>query len=227
MVEFLQGRFSPNKRSDFSIITSRYALRKGMYLNSAALDSFKRMADSAAKSGIQLLIVSGTRNYFAQKRIWEAKFLGRRKVHGTDLMKKYPNERKRALSILNWSSMPSTSRHHWGTDFDVGFDRKAISLTNRAYESGKGLKAYTWMVANAAKFGFCQPYKASPRSRRKGYRLGYQEEKWHWSYTPLSKTYLRKYSQALGQIKPQGFAGDQVGQSLFQNYVFNVDKDCL
>ena len=122
--------------------------------------------------------------------------------------------------------MPSTSRHHWGTDFDIGFDRKAISLTNAAFERGKGLKAYKWMLANAPKYGFCQPYKGSPSSRNKSYRLGYQEEKWHWSYMPLSKVYLKKYSQALGQIKPRGFAGDRVGQSLFKNYVFNVAAEC-
>ncbi len=37
------------------------------------------------------------------------------------------------------------------------------------------------LTANAAKFGFCQPYNV------KTDRKGYNEEKWHWSFMPLSK----------------------------------------
>jgi len=50
--------------------------------------------------------------------------------------------------------MPGTSRHHWGTDVDL------FSLDNKFFESGDGKIWYSWMVQNAAKYGFCQPYTA-------------------------------------------------------------------
>ena len=57
---------------------------------------------------------------------------------------------KAAKTILLYSSMPTTSRHHWGTDMDIN------SLENSYFASGQGLKEYTWLKKNAAKFGFCQ-----------------------------------------------------------------------
>ncbi len=48
--------------------------------------------------------------------------------------------------------MPQASRHHWGTDVDIN------SVEPEYFESGQGLKEYTWLQENAWKFGFCQPY---------------------------------------------------------------------
>lgn len=65
-----------------------------------------------------------------------------------------------------YSSMPTTSRHHWGTDMDIN------SVEPEYFESGQGLLEYNWLKANAHKFGFCQPY--SPKddgSRTQGYNL--------------------------------------------------------
>jgi D-alanyl-D-alanine carboxypeptidase len=54
--------------------------------------------------------------------------------------------------IMNYSAMPQASRHHWGTDVDIN------SVEPEYFESGQGLKEYTWLQENAWKFGFCQPY---------------------------------------------------------------------
>ena len=48
--------------------------------------------------------------------------------------------------------MPSTSRHHWGTDIDLN------SLNNSYFSSGKGLKEYDWLTTNANHYGFYQVY---------------------------------------------------------------------
>jgi len=70
-----------------------------------------------------------------------------------------------------------TSRHHWGTDIDLN------SFNNKYFESGKGKKIYDWLTSNASSFGFCQPY--TPKGDHRPH--GYNEEKWHWSYQPVSQ----------------------------------------
>ena len=55
--------------------------------------------------------------------------------------------------ILEYSSAPGTSRHHWGTDMDIN------ALQNDYFSNkGNGAFLYEWLQKNAAKFGFCQPY---------------------------------------------------------------------
>lgn len=115
------------------------------------------MADSAAKEGIVLKALSGTRSYAEQKNIWDNKWnIYFKNGDSIGTMKK----------ILLYSSMPSTSRHHWGTDIDIN------SLEPSYFANGKGLKEYTWLVNNAPKFGFCQVYD----DLKKTGRTGYQEE---------------------------------------------------
>ncbi|NJK84501.1 MAG: M15 family metallopeptidase [Saprospiraceae bacterium] len=48
-----------------------------------------------------------------------------------------PNPQERALKILKYSSMPGTSRHHWGTDIDLN------SFSNSYFEQGEGKKYMT------------------------------------------------------------------------------------
>ena len=111
------------------------------------------MYDAAKKEGITLKIISATRNFATQKIIWEGKWTGKR-LHESkeNLAKTIPNPTERAIKILRWSSMPGTSRHHWGTDIDLN------KLNNSYFEKGEGLKIYNWLIANASSFGFCQPY---------------------------------------------------------------------
>ena len=48
-----------------------------------------------------------------------------------------------------------------------------------------------WLVQNGASYGFCQPYTA-------GRCAGYNEEKWHWSYMPLSEPMLTDWWDIFG-----------------------------
>lgn len=228
-LRYLKGKFSPTKHKDFRPVPAKYSIRQGLYLHRQALAKFILMAKAAKLDGVELFILSATRNFYSQKGIWQAKFQGRRKVDGEDLSKTIPDEKKRALRILRWSSMPGTSRHHWGTDFDIAFarDKAHIALTNKAYTYGKGLKAYQWLRQNSHRFGFCQPYHQAPDQRSQGkLSLGYYEEKWHWSYKPLAKQLLAEYVANINSLKPEGFTGAGAGRSLYKNYVLNIAKEC-
>ncbi|CAA6807981.1 MAG: Peptidase M15, partial [uncultured Thiotrichaceae bacterium] len=116
-IAFLMGKAGVEDR--FATIASRYASRKGMKLDPKAYEAFKQMHAAAQKDGIKLVIKSATRNFNYQKGIWERKWTGARKVDGQNLSRSMPDHTRRALKILENSSMPGSSRHHWGTDIDL------------------------------------------------------------------------------------------------------------
>jgi len=166
---------------------------------------------------IRIYVTSSTRSFYSQKYIWEAKWTGKRRVDGKKLNKTMKNKRERALKILNFSSMPGTSRHHWGTDFDIN------SLENSYYEKGKGKIIYSWLKKNGSKFGFGQPY-TKERSK------GYNEERWHWSYLPISKKFLKdwnihvKYGNKY--FNKKSFKGASISGNLASIYVNSIDLSC-
>ena len=162
-LSYIIGRFEPSQHPDFVRVALEHADREGLYLRKETYEAFKKMHAAAAKEGIRLQIRSATRNFKAQKRIWEGKWNGIRKVDGADLSKTIKEPKPRALKILEYSSMPGTSRHHWGTDIDLN------AFINEYFERGDGLKLYNWMVANAASYGFCQPYTQKGPKRPDGY----------------------------------------------------------
>ena len=217
-VQFLLGRFYPEKDSAFCQIESKYASRTGMQLNCEAYQAFKKMHEAAKKGGVELKIISATRNFYDQKRIWEAKWNGQRLVGGRDLSQ-IQDKKERAITILKYSSMPGTSRHHWGTDIDLN------SLNNSYFESDAGLKVYQWLKKNAVQFGFCQPYS----EKGKGRPNGYEEEKWHWSYLPVARQLLDKYQQHVSHDKLTGFDGAEVAKNIdvIKNYIAGINSECL
>jgi hypothetical protein len=84
---------------------------------------------------------------------------------------------QRQVEILSTSSAPGISRHHWGTDVDLG----SVSPADWATPGGRHAAEYGWLTAQAAGYGFVQCYTA--RTAALG---GYREERWHWSYHPVS-----------------------------------------
>jgi LAS superfamily LD-carboxypeptidase LdcB len=218
-LDYLMGQFDPAQHSGFSEIPEEYADRPGLYLRKEALDAFIRMSEAATKENIQLQIRSATRNFDYQKKIWEAKWKGETLLSdGTNVAKEITNPKKKALKILLYSSMPGTSRHHWGTDIDLN------SFNNGWFEKGDGLVLYNWLQDNAATFGFCQPYTPLDTLRP----TGYQEEKWHWSYIPLSRTYTAAAEVKLKDDMITGFAGSETASSIgvVKNYILGINKNC-
>lgn len=216
--KYLMGKFDPAKDERFSKIPTPYA-EKEMFMRTEALESFKKMHAAAKADGISLLIISATRPFDVQKSIWEAKWTGMRKVDGKMLSKEVKDPKGRAVKILRWSSMPSTSRHHWGTDVDIN------DLNPSYFSRGQGLKEYEWLVANAASFGFCQVYSEMGENRPDGY----QEEKWHWSYLPISKDLTEAYAQKISDQDIGGFLGSESAPMIevVKKYVLGINSDCL
>jgi LAS superfamily LD-carboxypeptidase LdcB len=201
---YLLGKFDPATHSEFVKLADAHTSgsARGAYLRKETYEAFVRMREAAEKEGVSLIIISATRNFDSQKRIWENKWEGRTLVEGKNLTTvKDLNERARL--ILLYSSMPSTSRHHWGTDMDLN------SLENSFFESGEGLKIYQWLSAHAHEYGFCQPYTSKTTGR-----TGYEEEKWHWSYLPLSGVFLQQYKQQVSYSDIKGFKGSEVAKNM-------------
>jgi LAS superfamily LD-carboxypeptidase LdcB len=211
---YLLGKFDPSTHREFVRLSDQHAQgsAKGAYLRKETYDAFIKMSEAAKKDGVALVIISATRNFASQKRIWENKWEGRTIVEGKNLTT-VKDKKERARLILLYSSMPSTSRHHWGTDMDLN------ALENTFFESGEGLKIYQWLVAHASDYGFCQPYTSKSEGR-----TGYEEEKWHWSYLPLSGQFLNDYVNQVTYKDIKGFAGSEVASSLevIRNYVQGV-----
>ncbi len=183
---YVTGQFNPGRHNSFVNLdkTGIPHTRANMYLRKETVRAFSKLLKAFHKDHprIKITILSATRNFYSQRGIWAGKWNGKRKVEGVADIKKIKNPVTRAKHILDYSSMPGTSRHHWGTDFDIN------SLNNRYFHKGKGKIIYSWLAKNAKKFGFGQPYTA-------GRKRGYKEEKWHWSYLPLSKKYLRTWNR--------------------------------
>lgn len=206
---FIQGRFNPAMHKDFVKINKKYSNRSGLYLNNEAYNAFIKMSKKAKEDNINLKIVSATRNFNGQKGIWERKW--KRDKVSTPV--------ERAKKILRYSAMPSTSRHHWGTDLDINSVETSYFLTK------KGQKEYLWLQNNAKDFGFCQPYTAKGEERK----TGYKEEKWHWSYINIAKQYTHYMKDNFSNSHIHGFSGSETASEIdiVSDYIFGINKDCL
>lgn len=204
---FLLGKFSPSVNKNL------------LYLQDKTYSAFLEMREEALKNGIVLNIVSATRNFTDQKNIWNNKWEGITLVAGENLEKTVPDELERFKTILNYSSAPGTSRHHWGTDIDIN------SVNPSYFDTQKGNTEYVWLVKNAGKFGFCQTYTVKDENRK----TGYNEEKWHWSYLPLSQKFLEDYKNNITIEKIKGFDGDKYVPllNLINDYVLSINPKCL
>lgn len=218
--EYLLGRFDPARHplfvrvaeSGVPIRGADHRLRKETMEALAALHRQLKKEHPRAEFWVQ----SATRTWYDQRAIWEGKWFGRQLVEGKPLHTAIPDPLRRARKILEFSSMPGTSRHHWGTDFDINI------LTNVYYDSGNGKMVYDWMKKNAGNFGFCQVYTA-------GRKTGYLEERWHWSYVPLSKQMTADWIALYGNDNKRiaEFEGAKQAGHLARTYVESINPECL
>lgn len=215
-IQYIMGRFDPAKHPDFTVIDIAYADKNGMYLRKDTYKAFLSMYEHAKKDGIKLQIRSATRNFYAQKAIWEAKWSGTRAIEGGEnLAETTPDPKERAMKILRYSSMPGSSRHHWGTDIDLN------NFENSWFAEGEGLTMYNWLKAHAHEHGFCQVYSA-------GRPYGYFEERWHWSYTPVSAKLTAFAKANLKNEMIDGFLGSETAPmiDIVKHYVLGINEAC-
>jgi LAS superfamily LD-carboxypeptidase LdcB len=180
-----------------------YELRKEAHL------AFLAMKEEAAKSDILLKAVSSYRSYASQKRIWERKF------------KSYISKGLSPLNsidkIIKYSTIPGTSRHHWGTDIDI-VDGNFIDTPNllseqNFYEGAPFYNLKIWLEEYSEKFGFYLVYNNNPK------RKGFKYEPWHFSYKALSMNYLEEYRNLdiLKVLQSENFEGSEYFSLEFMN----------
>jgi LAS superfamily LD-carboxypeptidase LdcB len=165
-------------KKEITTITKEFTL-----LPQAAL-AFKEMQTAAKKDSIDLKVVSSFRSYAAQKRIWNRKFKHfiKEGLTGPEAIKK----------IIEYSTLPGTSRHHWGTEVDLIDGSKKVEgdvLLEEHFHKGLYQKLYRWLQKNANLYGFEIVYT------KDSLRKGFFYEPWHYSYAPLSKEFLKGYRE--------------------------------
>ena len=158
--------------------TSAYRLR------TQAAEAFENMRQAAKKeAGIHIHVVSSFRDFDHQNRIWARKYnrFSSQGLSPLDAIHK----------IIEYSTIPGTSRHHWGTDIDLidlNTDQpKDVLQTVHFDENGPFCKLREWLENRATDFGFYIVY--TNEKNRKGFKY----EPWHYSYAPISKSMLEAY----------------------------------
>ena len=139
--------------------------------------AFKKMEDAAKKDGFNLKIVSAYRGYERQKHIWNTKYNKFTNAHSLEPL-------KAIKEIIRYSTIPGTSRHHWGTDIDIidenYSDQENVLMTSKFEKGGVFYNVKKWLDLNSEKFGFYITYNNNPN------RKGFDYEPWHYSYAPVS-----------------------------------------
>ena len=163
---------------DSRIVSDTILLEKETY------SAFIKMKDAAEKDGIIIKLVSGFRDFYRQQMIWNNKY------------KKFTNEFSldgptAIKEIIRFSTIPGTSRHHWGTEIDIidkNFENEKDLLISKKYEEGgifNSLKK--WMDKQSKRFGFYIVYDDDSN------RPGFEYEPWHYTYKPISDLYQREF----------------------------------
>lgn len=133
----------------------------GHKLNSEAASDYKKMVEAAKEDGISWKITDSYRPYEIQDKIFD-----------WDYFIKTRKKRKKGTSGTP-VAYPGTSNHGWGSAVDLGVKY--------------GDDAHTWLVNNASKFGFSNPFR-DPKT-----------EPWHWEHLSSAKK-LKSGSEPVKEI---------------------------
>lgn len=144
---------------------------------------FNLMRKAAKENGFKIHVVSSYRSYDHQNNIWTRKY--------KNFTQSGLSPMKAIEKIIEYSTIPGTSRHHWGTDLDIIDSTKGIPdnpLSETHFNKGGRMHNFKlWLDENAEKYGFHLVYTNNPS------RKGFAYEPWHFSYKPLSIKMLKEY----------------------------------
>jgi LAS superfamily LD-carboxypeptidase LdcB len=163
--------------------------------------AFSAMQAAALKDSINIQLVSAYRSFERQLYLWEDKF-----VRYTD---EGLSPEAAIARILKYSTIPGTSRHHWGTDIDITDgnikNETRLLVHSKFHNNGPFVPLHQWMEANAHRYGFYLVYTNDAA------RTGFSYEPWHYSYLPEAKSFLKGYNSrmAFAYFKSVGVMGSE------------------
>ncbi|NCG04799.1 MAG: D-alanyl-D-alanine carboxypeptidase family protein [Bacteroidetes bacterium] len=197
---------------------------EGNQLTPKTAAAFCAMQTAALQDGIDLQLVSAYRSFERQQYIWEDKY---KRYTAEGLPPKDAIDR-----ILQYSTIPGTSRHHWGTDIDItdsnAPNQKRVLVPEKCHNNGPCAPLRKWMEENANRFGFYLVYTNDAS------RTGFSYEPWHYSYLPEAKHYQKQYDSrtAFAYFKSIGIYGSayidvDFWERYFTQFVIGVNKALL
>lgn len=198
---------------------------EGINLREEAYHAFLDMKKAAYTAGFDIKMISSYRSFERQKAIFERKFINYTEIDGMEPLKAIDK-------IIEYSTIPGTSRHHWGTDIDIidGYPRVSGDVLVPEKFEGEGPFApfKTWLDENADIFGFHLVYTDDY------FRKGFKYEPWHYSYAPLSVPMLEQFRNVniFRQLVREEFEGSEHFTAGFlKNYIRNnilgINKELL
>lgn len=179
-ITFSQKKYSINAltgKGELELVGEIVKLEKETY------QAFRKMRAAALKEAVNIKIVSGYRSFNIQKNIWNRKY--------DNFISQGLSPQRVVDKIVEYSTLPGTSRHHWGTDIDIidGSVKipKSILIERNYHENGIYAKLMRWMDTNSEKFGFYLVY--TNKENRKGFKY----EPWHYTYKPIATKMLFQF----------------------------------
>jgi LAS superfamily LD-carboxypeptidase LdcB len=187
-------------------------------------DAFCAMQTAALQDGIDLQLVSAYRSFARQQQIFEDKYT---RYTAEGLTPTAAIQR-----ILEYSTIPGTSRHHWGTDIDItdanAPNQKRLLVPEKFHGNGPFAPLRQWMQANAHRFGFYLVYTNDSS------RTGFAYEPWHYTYLPEAKAFLEQYdpNTAYAFFKSVGVTGSEhitrdFWNAYYTQFVLGVNREVL
>ena len=171
----IQEKYNKNQligKENSAIIGDTYTSK----MHKEAKVAFEKMKVAALKDGINIEVVSAYRSFQKQKSIFENKY----KIFTQEGLTPIEAVEK----IIEYSTIPGTSRHHWGTDIDIidaNYPKpKSVLKEGNFYGNGPYCKLKEWMDRHSEFYGFYEVYTKNPK------RKGFKYEPWHFSYAPVS-----------------------------------------
>lgn len=150
---------------------------KEINLRKKAHDAFVDMKAAALEDGIDIKIVSSYRSFDRQVAIFERKYDNYTEEQGLEPLAAIDK-------IIEYSTIPGTSRHHWGTEIDIidanGVTEGDVLVPEKFQSGGPFAKLKAWMDEHSEEYDFYLVYTDDPK------RKGFKYEPWHYSYAPLS-----------------------------------------
>ena len=157
---------------------------KNINLKKEAHDAFVSMKKAAYQDGLNIEIVSSYRSFYRQEAIFERKYIKYTEELGMKPMAAIEK-------IIEYSTIPGTSRHHWGTDIDITDGYRKVTgdllVPEKFGEGGPFEDLKKWMDEHANEYDFHLVYTDDPKRR------GFKYEPWHYSYAPIAIPMLEAF----------------------------------